>query len=90
MSRLLNDAKLTFTVHGMRSAFRGYVSNVLHFEKDVIETTLAHRVFSTDKAEAAYKDQVTFFEKRRDLMDRWADYVTGKQVIKLSRSRAAA
>jgi integrase len=87
---MLRDKQSGGSVHGMRSAFRGYVSNVLHVDKEVIETTLAHRIFSTDKAEAAYKDQVTLFDKRRDLMDRWAAYVTGKQVIKLSRHRAAA
>jgi len=62
------------TVHGFRSAFRtwGAENNVAPHE--VLEASLAHVV--ADGTVAAYM-RTTFFERRRALMDRWADFVAG-------------
>lgn len=59
------------TVHGFRSTFRDWASEQTSFPHETCEHALAHRI--SDKAEAAYRrgDQ---FEKRRKLMDVWAEY----------------
>lgn len=73
----------TITVHGFRSAFSDWASEQTSFSGETREHALAHRIL--DKAEAAYRrgDQ---FEKRRALMQAWANYcetVTGGNVVKL-------
>ena len=59
------------TVHGFRSTFRDWASEQTSFPHETCEHALAHRI--SDKAEAAYRrgDQ---FEKRRKLMEAWADF----------------
>jgi len=69
------------TVHGMRTAFRTWVGEKTDFSRELINTAMAHQVFSENKAEAAYKSKLKFFAKRRAMMDRWADYVTGKNKV---------
>jgi integrase len=59
------------TVHGFRSSFRDWAGNVSNFPREVVETALAHVV--GDKAEQAYR-RSDALEKRRKLMDQWADY----------------
>lgn len=61
------------TVHGFRSSFRDWASEQTSFPHETCEHALAHRI--SDKAEAAYRrgDQ---FEKRRLLMETWAEYVS--------------
>jgi integrase len=64
------------TVHGMRTAFRTFAGG-LNVANDVIETALAHKIFSeSGKVEAAYKHKTTYLAKRRALMDRWGEFVT--------------
>lgn len=59
------------TVHGFRSSFRDWASEQTSFPHETCEHALAHRI--SDKAEAAYRrgDQ---FEKRRQLMEAWAQW----------------
>lgn len=59
------------TVHGFRSTFRDWASEQTSFPHETCEHALAHRI--SDKAEAAYRrgDQ---FEKRRLLMQAWAEF----------------
>lgn len=59
------------TVHGFRSTFRDWAAESTTFDRDTAEAALAHVV--KDKTEAAYRrgDQL---EKRRRLMDAWAEY----------------
>jgi len=64
--------KLDITVHGFRSSFRDWAGEITHFPREVIEAALAHRL--KDKAEAAYA-RGDLFQKRRALMQSWADYV---------------
>jgi integrase len=59
------------TVHGMRSAFRTWVSEATSFPNDAAELALAHRV--SDKVEAAYR-RGTMFNKRRVMMEAWASF----------------
>jgi integrase len=65
------------TIHGFRSAFRDWAGNETHFPREVAEAALAHIV--GDKAEQAYR-RSDALEKRRQLMQAWADYVERKEL----------
>lgn len=62
-------------VHGLRSAFRDWVSERTSFPGELAEIALAHRVGSA--VEAAYRrgDQI---EKRRRLMTDWSHFLAGE------------
>lgn len=62
-----------FTVHGMRSTFRDWVSEETQFQREVAEAALAHAV--GDQVERAYR-RGDVLEKRRKLMDAWSDFCT--------------
>jgi integrase len=59
------------TVHGFRSAFRDWAAERTNFTNEVCEAALAHVI--KNKAEAAYR-RSDLFDKRRKLMDAWAEY----------------
>ncbi|RFC68357.1 MULTISPECIES: tyrosine-type recombinase/integrase [Mesorhizobium] len=60
------------TVHGFRSSFRDWCGDQTNFPRDVAEAALAHKV--GDETERAYR-RLDALEKRRALMQVWADYV---------------
>ena len=59
------------TVHGFRSTFRDWAGETTSHPREVIEAALAHRL--KDKAEASYA-RGDLFQKRRKLMQDWADF----------------
>jgi integrase len=59
------------TAHGFRSTFRDWAAERTTFSNEVVEMALAHAVGS--KVEAAYR-RGDLFEKRRRLMDAWAQF----------------
>jgi len=59
------------TVHGFRSTFRYWAAERTSFPSEVVEMALAHTI--GDKVEAAYR-RGDLFDKRRRLMDAWAEY----------------
>ena len=76
------------TVHGFRSTFRDWTAEQSNFPREVAEAALAHVL--SDKTEAAYQ-RGDLFEKRRKLMQAWADYVGRQRGGKVSQlSKAAA
>jgi integrase len=70
MRRMQVDA----TPHGFRSSFRDWAAECTNFPRDVCEMALAHAV--KDKVEAAYR-RGDLFEKRRELMRQWAQFLKG-------------
>ena len=66
----INDA----TVHGFRSTFRVWVSEVTNVPWDVAEMSLSHKVGSN--VERAYA-RSKLLDKRRSLMERWSGFVVG-------------
>ena len=74
LSKILRDMGIAFTPHGFRSSFRDWVSETTNFSGDVAEAALAHAV--RDKTEAAYR-RGNLLQKRRIIMDAWADYCHG-------------
>jgi len=65
------------TVHGFRSTFRDWTAETTAFPREVAEAALAHTL--GDKVEAAYR-RGDLFNKRRHLMDDWADFCTAPDV----------
>ncbi len=59
--------------HEFRSTFRDWAAERTNFSREVCEMALAHTV--SNKVEAAYL-RGDLFDKRRQLMDTWAKYVT--------------
>ena len=57
--------------HGFRSSFRDWAGEVATFPSNVAEAALAHVI--TDKTQAAYA-RGDLFQKRRRLMQQWADW----------------
>lgn len=67
----------TFTVHGFRSSFRDWAGENGDYAHNVIEFSLAHQL--DGKTEGAYL-RSELLEKRRTLMQDWADFVTSKVI----------
>jgi integrase len=59
------------TIHGIRSSFRDWCAERTSFPHEVIEMALAHAIPSA--VEKAYR-RGDLFEKRRRLMEAWAEY----------------
>ena len=72
LSKLLRENGVGAVPHGFRSSFRDWAAECTPFTREVMEAALAHRV--PDAVEAAYL-RSDLLRKRRDLMQRWADYV---------------
>ena len=64
------------TVHGMRSSFKDWASETTNFANEVSEMALAHTI--SNKTELAYRRR-TLIEKRRQLMQKWSDYLNNKE-----------
>jgi integrase len=64
------------TVHGFRSTFRDWAAERTNFPNEVVEMALAHIV--ANKVEAAYR-RGDLFDKRRRLMEAWAEYCVREQ-----------
>ena len=72
----LRRMNLQATAHGFRSSFRDWAAEQTSFPREVCEMALAYVV--ENRVEAAYR-RSDLFEKRRELMDCWAIYVTSSR-----------
>ena len=72
LSKLCRELNLGCVPHGMRSSFRDYCAELSDAPREVCELALAH--VNSDRVEAAYR-RSDLFERRRELMQAWADYV---------------
>ncbi|EPX80252.1 tyrosine-type recombinase/integrase [Litoreibacter arenae] len=63
------------TVHGFRSTFRDWASEVANAPREVAEMSLAHKVGSDVERAYARSD---LLDKRRILMERWSAFVSGR------------
>jgi integrase len=61
------------TAHGFRATFKTWASERTSFQNEIVEAAMAHVVGS--KVEQAYR-RGDMFEKRRRLMDAWAQFCT--------------
>jgi integrase len=60
-----------FTAHGFRSSFRDWAAERTNYENHVVEMALAHAI--PNAVEAAHR-RGDLFDKRRQLMDSWAEF----------------
>ena len=74
-SGLLKTLRIGAVPHGFRSSFRDWAAERTDAPHAVMEAALAHAV--RDKAEAAYA-RSDLFERRRVLMEQWAEYLAGR------------
>lgn len=72
LSFLQGTLNLDTTTHGFRASFRDWAGEQTNYPREVCERALAHS--NKDRVEAAYK-RTDFLEKRRALMDDWAQFV---------------
>ena len=72
LSRPLKDLAIAAVPHGFRSSFRDWASEETDHPREVVEAALAHVV--RNRVEAAYA-RSDLFERRRRLMDDWAEYL---------------
>lgn len=88
MTKLLrNDGITGATVHGFRSSFTDWAAEKTDFPKEVADKALAHKL--SNQVEAAYR-RTDFFDKRRDLMARWAEFLeAGEAAASINPSEAA-
>ncbi|MDE0139347.1 MAG: tyrosine-type recombinase/integrase [bacterium] len=70
---LFSRLELGTSPHGMRSSFRNWCSET-GVDRQVAERALAHQVRSA--TEAAY-NRTDLFERRREVMERWGEYLAG-------------
>jgi integrase len=74
MAMLLRRMGVDATVHGFRSSFRMWCSDVAHAPFEVAEQCLAHVVGNSSSQAYNRSDML---ERRRPLMESWGRYVTG-------------
>ncbi len=72
MLNLVGRMGIDVTVHGFRSSFRDWAAERTGFSHEVCEMALAHTI--ANEAEAAYR-RGDLIEKRRKLMEAWAEFV---------------
>ena len=72
LSKLLRENNIPTTPHGIRSAFRDWAAECSDMPREIAEFALAHVEGSA--AELAYR-RTDYFERRRRLMQEWADYL---------------
>ncbi len=75
LTKLLRELGIDSTAHGFRSSFRQWAAEKTNIAREVCEFALAHVV--GDAAERAYQ-RSDLFDKRRLLMQQWADYLAVK------------
>ena len=63
------------TAHGFRSTFRDWCGDCTHYPREIAEAALAHSIGNA--TEAAYR-RGTALDKRREMMDAWANYCEPK------------
>lgn len=74
LTKVLRDMEAGCTAHGFRSTFRDWVAETTNYPGELAEAALAHAI--PNKVEAAYR-RGNLLEKRRALMNAWADYCGG-------------
>lgn len=70
-TQILRRLKVDHTMHGFRASFRTWGAEVAHYDHDILEHALAHVVGDTTVRAYQRSDML---EKRRGIMQAWADY----------------
>ncbi len=76
LSKLMKDLGIQAVPHGFRTSFRQWTTEKTNYQWQICEFALAHVV--GDDAEQAYQ-RSDLFEKRKHMMEAWAQYVTNQK-----------
>ena len=76
LPKILQSVNVAAVPHGFRSSFRDWAAEETDYPREVVEAVLAHVVGNQTEAAYARSD---LFERRRRLMDEWADYLAGQR-----------
>jgi integrase len=87
MNKLMHRLGRSESVHGFRSSFADWAHERTSHSGHSIELSLAHSVGT--EVEKAYR-RTTLFDKRRALMQQWAEYVTATPVEKVAADNVVA
>ena len=72
ISKLLRENNVGCVPHGLRSSFRDWAAEKSDVPREIAEHALAH--IEGSAAELAYR-RTDYFERRRGLMEAWAEYL---------------
>ena len=75
MGKVLHQHDANATIHGFRSSWRDWASEVQNADYEAIEKSLAHAVGGS--VERAYS-RSPLIERRRQLMEAWAAFLVSK------------
>jgi integrase len=78
LEMILRRMKIKATPHGFRSSFRDWAGDATHFPRELAEAALAH--VAGDATEQAYR-RSDALDKRRALMEAWAQYCEARREI---------
>jgi integrase len=87
LTAVLRRLDIPAVPHGFRSTFRDWAAERTNYPREAAEMALAHTI--GDKVEAAYR-RGDLFDKRRRMMDEWADFLArpeGKAMVISMRRR---
>ena len=89
MLQVLDRLGIDATAHGFRSSFRVWAAERTSIPREVCEAALEHTI--VNKAEAAYQ-RSDLFDRRRELMERWAAFLSAKpaDVVDIQTGRAVS
>ena len=74
-TQMLRRLDLDFVPHGLRSSFRDWAAEQTDAPHAVMETALAHTIGNATEAAYARSD---LFDRRRDLMEAWSEFLSGE------------
>ena len=75
-NKLMKELGLEVHAHGFRTSFRTWTQEKTNYPREIAETALAHSL--KDKAEAAYA-RSDLLEKRAELMEAWANFISASK-----------
>ena len=75
LPKMLQQQEIAAVPHGFRSSFRDWAAEETDHPRESIEAALPHVVQNKAEAACAGSD---LFERRRLLMDDWAEHLAGK------------
>ena len=76
ISKVVRELSIGAVPHGFRSSFRDWAAECSDAPREVCELALAH--VNTNAIEAAYR-RTDLFERRRALMEQWAEFLAGTE-----------
>jgi integrase len=94
LRRVLAKVRTGVSVHGFRASLKSWATEQTGFPRAVVESALAHRL-AGNATEGAYLRDADLLEKRRKLMQAWAQYCAtptsaGDTVIPMRRASVDA